>query len=55
MMTTSPLLIFCFSSAASISSSESKQLAVPVNWSPSLPVILATAPSGQKLPRMMQM
>ena len=38
-----------------MSSSESKQLAVPVNLRPSLPVILATAPSGQKLPRMMRM
>ena len=38
-----------------MSSSESKQLAGPVNRRPSLPVIFATAPVGQKLPCMMRM
>mmetsp|Transcript_27655 Transcript_27655/g.110745 ORF Transcript_27655/g.110745 Transcript_27655/m.110745 type:complete len:383 (-) Transcript_27655:695-1843(-) len=52
MTTTEPGGI-CFSArAASMASSESKTFAVPVNDSPSLPVILATAPSGQRFPRM---
>mmetsp|Transcript_108 Transcript_108/g.281 ORF Transcript_108/g.281 Transcript_108/m.281 type:complete len:338 (-) Transcript_108:568-1581(-) len=36
--------------AASMSSSQSKQRALPWNLSPSLPVILATEPSGERLP-----
>ena len=39
----------------SMSSSLSKTLAGPVNCRPSLPVILATAPSGARLPRRMRM
>ena len=38
--------------AASMSASESKTAATPVNVSPSLPVIFATPPCGQRLPYM---
>ena len=33
-----------------MSSSQSKQMALPVNCNPSLPVILATDPSGERFP-----
>mmetsp|Transcript_8730 Transcript_8730/g.20602 ORF Transcript_8730/g.20602 Transcript_8730/m.20602 type:complete len:274 (-) Transcript_8730:948-1769(-) len=48
--TTIPAVISLRSSAASMSSSESNTAAVPLNVSPSLPVILATEPSGAMLP-----
>ena len=50
-MITSPLQIFFCSSASSICSSESKHRAGPEKTNPSLPVILATAPSGAKFPK----
>ena len=46
----SPFLMEPLSTAATNSSSESKVRAFPVNPRPSLPVILATAPPGAKLP-----
>lgn len=50
MMITWPFSIFLSSTALSMSSSESKQMALPLNAKPSLPVILATDPSGARLP-----
>jgi hypothetical protein len=47
----SPFLIEPDSTAETKASSESKVRAFPVNPRPSLPVILATAPPGAKLPR----
>jgi hypothetical protein len=49
----SPFLIVFFSMASTIASSVSNTLALPVNCNPSLPVILATAPFGARLPRKM--
>jgi hypothetical protein len=47
----SPLRISPFSTTLTSASSESKVRARPVNPSPSLPVILATAPPGARFPR----
>lgn len=47
----SPFLIEPDSTAETKASSESNVRAFPVNPRPSLPVILATAPPGAKLPR----
>ena len=46
----SPFLIEPDSTALTKASSESNVLAFPVNPRPSLPVILATAPPGARLP-----
>ncbi len=43
-------LMGSLSKAASMSSSLSNTLAGPLNWSPSLPVIFPTQPSGAKFP-----
>mmetsp|Transcript_102761 Transcript_102761/g.219764 ORF Transcript_102761/g.219764 Transcript_102761/m.219764 type:complete len:218 (+) Transcript_102761:469-1122(+) len=47
----SPFEIFPSSKPLSMASSLSNTFAFPVNRTPSFPVILATAPSGQTLPR----